>query len=124
MSNYLYFYENIDKLINDDLLLSTEEEFVKVEDIFNINLVNLNIEPTLLDDNNIMLLYLLCIHKISTFKHDNIVRHKLIQFFNFHKGKSENKEQKGGSHFILLNILKKHIRNKIYQIQPKPKHLE
>ena len=121
MGEYSYFYDNIDKLISDDLLLSTQEEFIKVEDIFDINLVNLNIEPSLLDDNNIMILYILCIHKISIFKRDNIVREKLIKFFNYHKG---NKQQKGGNNFILLNVLKQYISNKVSQIQPKIKHLE
>ena len=124
MGEYLYFYENIDKLISDTLLITEEEQFVKVEDIFNVNNEELKMDASNLDDTNIMILYILCIHKISTFKHDTIIRHKLIQFFNYHKGKTENKEQTGGNQFILLNVLKQYISSKVYQIQPKPKHLE
>lgn len=108
-----YFYVNIDKLISDKLLSNTEQ-FVKVEELFNIELNNINIEKEL--DDGILLLYILCIHKMSTFKHDNIARHKLLQFFNYHKG------QIGGNHFILLNKIKKYISDKVSQIQPK--HLE
>jgi hypothetical protein len=114
-----YFYVNIDKLISDKLLLSEKEQFVKVEELFNIKLMNIDISSANLDDN-ILLLYILCLHKMSTFNHDNIIRHKLMQFFNYHKG------QIGGSHFILLNTIKQYITDKVSKIQPKSKikHLE
>jgi hypothetical protein len=121
MGELSYFYDNIDKLISDELL-TDKEEFVKVEELFNINIVDFKIDPSKLENNdNILILYILCIHKMSAFKQDTIVRHKLTQFFNYHKG---NKEQTGGSHIILLNTIKKYIMDQVSQIQPKPKHLE
>ena len=112
-----YFYENIDKLISDKLLLTEQEQIVKVEELFKIEIGNFHINGSDLPDP-ILLLYILCIHKMSTFKHENIVRHKLIQFFNYHKG------QTGGNNYILLSIIKQYISNKVSKIQPKPKYLE
>jgi hypothetical protein len=112
-----YFYENMDKLIGDKLLLTEQEQIVKVEELFNIE-INLHINEENIKNDSTLLLYILCIHKMSTFKHENIVRHKLIQFFNYHKG------QTGGNHFVLLSIIKKYISDKVSKIQPKPKYLE
>ena len=117
--DYPYFYDNIDKLISEQML-TDQEHFGKVEDLFNID-INFNLNGIEITDD-ILILYILCIHKISTIKHDNIVRYKLKQFFNYHKGQT----QSGGNNVILLSIIKKYISDKVLHIQPKmkSKHLE
>ena len=118
--DYLYFYNNIDKLISDQLLLTDHEPIVKVEELFNID-INFNLNGIEITDD-ILILYILCIHKISTIKHDNILRYKLLQFFNYHKDQTLF----GGNNMILLHIIKQYISDKVLQIQPKmkSKHLE
>ena len=117
--DYSFFYKNIDLLISEQII-TDHEPIVKVEDLFNID-INFNLNGTDITDD-IFILYILCIHKISTIKHDNIVRYKLKQFFNYHKGQT----QSGGNNMILLNIIKQYISDKVLQIQPKmkSKHLE
>ena len=117
--DYLFFYKNIDLLISEQII-TDHEPIVKVEDLFNID-INFNLNGTDITDD-IFILYILCIHKISTIKHDNIIRYKLKQFFNYHKGQT----QSGGNNMILLNIIKQYISDKVLQIQPKmkSKHLE
>jgi hypothetical protein len=123
---YLYFYDNIDKLIGDDLLLSDTDPLVKVEDLFSTDF-NIEINETDLNDN-MLLLYILCIHKMSTIKHDDVIRRKLIQFFNFHK--EQNALIGGGliggglityedSNIILLKDIMQYIRDQVALIQPK-----
>lgn len=129
---YLYFYDNIDKLIGDDLLLSDKESLVKVEDLFSTDF-NIEINETNLNDN-MLILYILCIHKMSTIKHENVIRRKLIQFFNFHK--EQNIKIGGGligggliedggqityekSNIILLKDIIQYIREQVALIQPK-----
>jgi hypothetical protein len=118
--DYLYFYKNIDKLISDQLLITDKEPFVKVEELFNVD-INFNLNENEITDD-ILILYILCIHKISTIKHDNILRYKLLQFFNYHK----DQVLIGGNNMILLSIIKQYISDKVLQIQPKmkSKHLE
>ena len=133
---YLYFYDNIDKLIGDDLLLSDKDPLVKVEDLFSTDF-NIEINETDLNDN-MLILYILCIHKMSTIKHDDVIRRKLIQFFNFHK--EQNGLIGGGligggligggliggglityedSNIILLKDIIQYIREQVALIQPK-----
>ena len=146
---YLYFYDNIDKLLSDNLLLSDKDPLVKVEDLFNIDF-KFNLDKELTD--SILVLYLLCIHKMYTIKHENVIRRKLIQFFNYHKekiiqtgggriehGRIEHGRIEHGridkgridegrideglieeSHIILLKNIKQYIRYKVSLIQSKP----
>jgi hypothetical protein len=108
-----YFYDNIDKLIGDDLL-TNDDIFVKVEDLF-INDVEFDINPELLKDDYILILYILCIQKMSTIKQEILIRNNIKQFFDFYK----QKDITGGGNIFLLKDIKQYIKNKVLLITPK-----
>ena len=109
-----YFYDNIHNLIGNDLLLSNEEDIVTVEELFNLD-VDFDINPALLNDEYILILYILCIHKMSMIQHQSIMKTNILQFFEYYK----KNDLLGGNYIIALDHIKNYIKNKVLLITPK-----